>query len=118
MIFSTTLYILNILIILSLIFYLVFLVADRKHSLIKSVLSYLIFKNSKGLWWYACNPLYIVRMGYIVVLLLINITLIGQLMNSALFNRTIWLLVLSPLAWSFVLVSTWLKERENRLKEI
>lgn len=117
MIFSTVLYIANILVILSLIFYLVFLVSDRKYSLLKSVISSLIFGRHNGINWYLSNPLYVVRTIYINVLLLINITLIGQLMNSLLFNRTIWLLTLSPIVWSLVLISTWLKERDGKLKE-
>lgn len=117
MIISTILYIANILIILSLVFYLVFLVSDRRYSVLRSIIASVVFKKHDGVKWYWCNPIYVVRMLYIVVLLMINITLIGQLMNSALFNRTIWLLVLSPIVWSITFLHTWLKEREKKFKE-
>lgn len=123
MLYSTVFYILNILIILGLVFYLVFLVADRSYGLMKSICSYLILKisrkkigNDEGIIWYYNNPIYFFRMIFIIVLLLLNITLIGQLMNSVLFNRTEWLITLSPMCWGLVLINTYLTENKKRLR--
>ena len=113
---STALYVLNISIIQALIFYLVYLVSDRKHGLLMSIIM-LIFGFGKCMKWYWDNPIYLVRSIYATVLLLINITLIGQLMNSALFNRTLWLLVLSPLVWFVSALYTWMREREIKRLE-
>lgn len=121
--YSTILYITNIIIILGLVFYLVFLVADRHYGLIKSICSYLLFKisrnknlgNDKGIMWYYHNPIYFFRMVFITVLLLLNITLIGQLMNSVLFNRTEWLITLSPICWGLVLINTYLTESKKKI---
>ena len=115
MILSTVLYILNIVIILSLAFYLVFLISDRKYGLTRSLIACL-FRNYKGVNWYKDNPIYFVRILYVTVLLLINITLIGQLMNSVLFNRTMWLLTLSPCVWLCVFLDTWLREHKRFVK--
>lgn len=110
---TTLLYIANIIIILLLAFYLVYLISDRRYGLLRSLIARL-FGHRDGLIWYWQNPLYLVRIIFITVLLLINITLIGQLMNSTLFNRTVWLINLSPLAWLMVLLSTYLSEHKNK----
>lgn len=110
----TTLHVMNIITIMILIFYLVWFVADKRHSLFWAVYWYIITlgKYKDGLQWYCNNPIYIAYRMLIVALLLINITLIGQLIDSEIFERPVYLLLLSPCVWALVLWVSYLNNKK------
>lgn len=110
----TTLHVMNIITIMILIFYLVWFVADKRHSLFWGVYWYIITlgKYKEGLQWYFNNPIYIAYRMLIAALLLINITLIGQLIDSEIFERPVYLLLLSPCVWALVLWVSYLNNKK------
>lgn len=75
-----------------------------KYGVYWSVVRAIRFKDMRGVSYLRDNLIYFLYMFIVVVLFLIDITLIGQLMNNAIFNRPLFLLLLSPLAWGAVFV--------------
>jgi len=72
-------------------------------------------KDYRGIRWLKSNPVYFLYILLVLVLFFINITLIGQLMRNSIFNRPIFLLMLSPLAWSMVLA--YFRYTDKKMKE-
>lgn len=109
----TALHVLNICIIMLFIFYLVWFVSDKKHSLFWGFYWFIITmgRHREGLIWYASNPIYIVYRFIIIILLGIDITLIGQLIDSDIFNKPIWLLFLSPCIFTLFLIATYINNK-------
>lgn len=98
------LHIVNIIVIMALICHLLFKISEMKYSVYWSIVRYLRFKDSRGVNWIGSNYIYVFYILLVCVLCMINITLIGQLMNNSIFNRPIFLLMLSPIAWTIVLI--------------
>jgi len=100
--FLTALHVLNIMAIMGLIFYIRHIQGDKPYSLFWSLVFFIFCMSMTGIRWFLRNPLFLIRQLLFVVLICINITLIGQLMENSIFNRPIFLLFLSPIAWMLV----------------
>lgn len=100
----TILHIINISVIILLIGHLAIRVKSMKYGVYWSIVRVIRFKDRRGVNWLWENKIYLLYMAIIVIMFLINITLIGQLLNNSVFNRPIFILLLSPLAWSAVLI--------------
>lgn len=108
--FLTGLHVLNITAIMLLAFYIRSLQGNKPYSLLLSIL-FLFFVQTSGIKWFLSHPIYLVRQILFIVLMAISVILIGQLIENSIFNRPIYLLLLSPLAWSFVLWNTYLSNQ-------
>lgn len=75
-----------------------------KYGVYWSVVRAIRFGDRRGINYLSENWMYFIYMGLVIVLFLIDITLIGQLMNNQIFNRPLFLLLLSPLAWGAVFI--------------
>lgn len=111
------LHITNIVVIMSLTFYLRAMISEKPYSWILAILYYILSKgkNKKGLYWFRDNPIYIFNMLLVLVLLLINLTLMGQLMRSDILTRPIFNFILSPAAWGLVLITKYLSEQKRKI---
>lgn len=101
--FLTFLHILNIIAIMSLAFYIRIIQGSKPYSLFWSIIFFLCF-NFNGIKWFISHPVYLVRQLLFVILISIDITLIGQLIESSIFHRPIFMLMLSPIAWFLILL--------------
>lgn len=104
MTFLTLLHIINISVIMLLMGHLMFRIKRMKYSVYWSIMRMIRFNDMRGVKWLGQNMIYFLYMIFIVILFLIDITLIGQLMNNSIFNRPVFLLLLSPLAWLSVII--------------
>lgn len=100
----TILHIINISVIMVLMCHLLIRIRGMKYSVYWSIMRTIRFDDRRGLIYLKQNWSYFIYMFFVVVLFFINITLIGQLLNNSIFDRPIFLLTLSPLAWGCVLL--------------
>lgn len=110
------LHILNISVIMGLIFYLRYTISDKPYSLVLSLFFFIITfgKTNRGTRWFYKNPIYVYHMFLILVLLLINLTLMGQLIKSDILTRPLFNLILSPIAWLLVLITKHLASKPKK----
>lgn len=113
MMFLTFLHILNIIAIMFLAFYIRHVQGSKPYSLFWSILFFLCF-SFNGIKWFISHPIYLVRQLLFLTLICIDITLIGQLIESSIFHRPVFLLFLSPIAWVLVLLVNYYNTERKR----
>lgn len=112
--FLTALHVLNIIAIMVLVFYIRHVQGHKPYSLFWSIIFFLFFLSARGIKWFLANPIYLVRQLLFLILIAIDITLIGQLMENSIFNRPVFILFLSPLAWTLVMLSHYYSEQRHK----
>lgn len=112
--------IINILVIGALIAYqLKAILKMRKYSYYWAIVRWLRFKvdgkrDARGLNWIKENPLYSVHWVFLIVLLFMDISFIGQILHREIMNGT-FIRIVSPLSWLCVLM--YCSITESLLKE-
>lgn len=113
MTFYTLLHAINILTIMATAFYIKYTILHKPYSLIWSVVFFALGLSSKGVTWFCNNPSFLIRQLLFFVLLLIDITLIGQLIDKSIFHRPIFIMVLGPAGWGLVLLREYFRDRST-----
>lgn len=99
----TFLHIINIITVMLLAFYIRHVQGNKPYSLFWSVIFFLCFSYN-GIKWFISHPVYLVRQLIFGILICIDITLIGQLIENNSFYHPIFILFISPVALGITLL--------------
>ena len=116
--------IINILVIGALIAYqLKAVLKMRKYSYYWAILRWLCYKDdngyrdSRGIKWFKDHPLYSLHWIFIITLIFLDVTFIGQILERDIMNGT-FVKVISPLSWLCVLMYCMITEEITPVEKV